>query len=328
MSSEEVLSGNSINQLNELGDEIESIISDKAPEILLPEETDDAPNLYRGEALNKSELYELTARRRINLIYVAGSVRSGKTTLLTMMQHMFVAGKNERLEFAGSLTLMGYKKRTAGLLIANGNSVPQMGRTSSLDTDIFLHLILSDVKKEKQELVFSDISGELAGPVESHGEEIYNVFYGVRDLQNVIIVIDGEGLSGKKRFAVQNEGYSTFTRLYEQQVIGRDTAVHMVISKYDKIMQADNCTDIQHNINNYKNEFIAKMQDKCRRIDFYETAAISQCQQINNYHGIEKLLVSCMEHEAKENVVVNETFMVCVDRHLAKRSFDKFAWKG
>lgn len=322
-------------EANELGEEFESLISD-AP-IGIDEKPKDEgitnlPNLYRGEALNNKELYELTARRQVDLVYVAGSVHCGKTTLLTMMHHMFMSGVNKNLEFAGSLTLIGFKKRTAGLLIANGNFKPQMKRTSSLDPDVFLHLVLADQEKEKYELVFTDLSGELVGSVSADDLQQKYVFDGFRHSGNVIIVIDGELLCGKRRFAAQNEGYGTFTSLYEQHIIGEKTVVHMVISKYDIIESEPSGKTIGYQIKKYENEFTNKMKDKCASIQFYNTAAISQIDKIDNYYGLENLLKGLLAnsfvHKKNMEKMKSEYFTVYADRNLTQRSFEKFAWKG
>ena len=118
-------------------------------------------NLYRGRALNSIELYKMTAMQEVMLIFVAGMFHSGKTTLEMAIYQMFLRGKNKKLQFAGSRTLMDVAERSIGLRVVSENSEPEMERTSDAIADKYLHLSIMDEKNIHYHLVFTDFAGEI-----------------------------------------------------------------------------------------------------------------------------------------------------------------------
>ena len=86
--------------------------------------------LSRGEALNKEELYQMSAKEDINVVLVVGPPASGKTTLEVMIYCLFREGRNKELFFAGSKSLNGFKSRMEKMLYSSGEKTPEMERTS------------------------------------------------------------------------------------------------------------------------------------------------------------------------------------------------------
>src|SRR4051812_14264762 len=69
----------------------------------------------RAHALTVREASRLAAARRPTVVVLAGTVSSGKTTLITSFYERFARGPIGPMKFAGSLTLPGFEARARGL---------------------------------------------------------------------------------------------------------------------------------------------------------------------------------------------------------------------
>lgn len=136
-------------------------VEDSIEESEKSDENIKAPNIYRGKALNNLELYHMTAKQETQLIMVAGSVHSGKTTMEVAFYQMFLRGVNKRLQFAGSQTLMDIVERSKGLRVTSGNATPMVTRTSNAISDNYLHIAVVDGMHRRNNLIFTDFAGEV-----------------------------------------------------------------------------------------------------------------------------------------------------------------------
>ena len=282
-------------------------------------------NLYRGRALNSIELYKMTAMQEVMLIFVAGMFHSGKTTLEMAIYQMFLRGKNKKLQFAGSRTLMDVAERSIGLRVVSENSEPEMERTSDAIADKYLHLSIMDEKNIHYHLVFTDFAGEIFSSANS---DKYNALLeNFVNQKYVLVLIDGEKLSGIEKRTALMEGKSVISHLLKNHIITDYTDVHIVYTKNDKILASDN-VNMESIIQ--KNNRILQNMLGTRTGKFYvhRTAAISSNEEkIENYSGLESLLETLLNAsvEEKKQDFVEEIY---ADRGLAKNSFERFAWKG
>lgn len=77
--------------------------------------SEDVVYVYSGEALELQDVFRFSCVENINPVIVAGEHESGKTTLEVMIYRLFLEGKNEKLMFAGSVTLKGFQERSRKL---------------------------------------------------------------------------------------------------------------------------------------------------------------------------------------------------------------------
>lgn len=91
--------------------------------------------LSLGKALNEKELYRLSSKVPMRIIYVLGPVRSGKTTFESMLYAFFLKNIDKKILFAGSETLVGFEERLNYLRIKSGNSDAQMERTNKIENE-------------------------------------------------------------------------------------------------------------------------------------------------------------------------------------------------
>lgn len=283
------------------------------------------PNLYRGRALNSTELYKMTARQEVMLVLVAGMFHSGKTTLEMAIYQMFLRGANKHLLFAGSQTLLDVAERSKGLRVVSENPQPETERTSAAVADNYLHLSVMDEKKRLYHLVFTDFAGEI---FDSANADKYSALLdNFMEHKHVIVLVDGEKLSGIEKNMALMECKSVISHLLERKIITEYTDVHLVYTKDDKILASDN--PAMDKIIEENNRRIQKMlRNRTGRFCVHRTAAISRHKdKTDNYSGLESLLESLLDDTADEE---EQDFQLenYVDRKMAKSSFERFAWKG
>ena len=151
--------------------------------------------LSLGKALNEKELYRLSSKVPMRIIYVLGPVRSGKTTFESMLYAFFLKNIDKKILFAGSETLVGFEERLNYLRIKSGNSDAQMERTNKDERRCFLHLNLLDVKLNYHyNLVFSDISGETFENCNSNRANMEQDLPCLDMAKNIVLFMDGESL--------------------------------------------------------------------------------------------------------------------------------------
>ena len=283
------------------------------------------PNLYRGRALNSTELYKMTARQEVMLVLVAGMFHSGKTTLEMAIYQMFLRGANKHLLFAGSQTLLDVAERSKGLRVVSENPQPETERTSAAVADNYLHLSVMDEKKKLYHLVFTDFAGEI---FESANADKYSAlldnFVGHK---HVVVLVDGEKLSGIEKNMALMEGKSVIAHLLEKQIITESTDVHLVYTKDDKILVSDN-PDMDKVIEDNNRKMQKMLRNRTGKFCVHRTAAISQHNdKTDNYSGLESLLEALLDVTLEEE---RQDFQLenYADRILAKSRFEKFAWKG
>ena len=70
----------------------------------------DNVNLPSGEAISEDDAFTITRKHRTNVVVVAGPKESGKTTIVTSIYESLLDAPFGDASFAGSQTLLGFKK--------------------------------------------------------------------------------------------------------------------------------------------------------------------------------------------------------------------------
>ncbi len=289
-------------------------------------ETGKIPNIYKGRALNSIELYQMTAKQKTQIILVAGAFQSGKTTMELAMYQMFLRGMNKSLQFAGSRTLVDVVERSKGLRVISGNPESEVERTSSAEEDKYFHMEVLDGRKKRHNLIFTDFAGEIFEKPETNGEDaLLEKFAGV---PNIIVLVDGEKLSGKWKDKALVDCKCVITKLMQTGIITDSTNVHLVYSKNDRILASNNPN--MEKIINRNNDKVKKMLgDRSGKFLVRRVTAISQnLDKADNFDGLEELLESCLSNLEMDREGGGSCKSVYADREFAHSSFDKFAWKG
>lgn len=278
---------------------------------------EDCVYVYRGEALNEEELYQLSAREDVRQVLIAGPQHSGKTTLVVMLYYLFQEGRNSFLRFGGSLTMEGFKNRASKILLASGESKPLVDRTSRSIQNRYLHLVLVDADGIKSNLILTDISGELFTP--EYMEEIGKLYSGY---ENVILTVDGEKL--RDPMERQHEIFQIIQllkNLLNFQVVDKHSKLQIICTKRDLIEETeDRGKDTI--------KFWKKKQDSIRGqyeadvsfLDFHLISAL-RLDDEDTSKELEQIMLECLEGGKDELVVPHE-------EPALRRYFDKFKMRG
>lgn len=284
------------------------------------------PNIYRGKALDNSELYQMTAKQETRLIMVAGLVHSGKTTMEVAFYQMFLRGVNKRMQFAGSRTLMDVVERSKGLRITSGNATPTVPRTSTAISDNYLHIAVVDRTHKRHNLIFTDFAGEVFDYASTKDNDAFLEKFA--DLKHVIILVDGEKLSGRQKDQALLDCKNVLLTLLQKEIVSNSTTVHIVYSKNDMILASKN-PNIEEIISRNNDKLCKMLGDRKGKVLIHRIASISQnADKIGNYEGLEELIESCLDEVVDENRRNIDSTIIYANKAFARSSFDKFAWKG
>lgn len=122
--------------------------------------TREEPVVFLGgdEALDSSEASRFMQSVRCTVVLVAGTVESGKTTLVVELFAQYLLGGFADWSFAGSKTLKAIDDRHRTARVSSGLLTPTTERTRDEDMRL-LHLRLANGKR-RVEFLFSDVKGE------------------------------------------------------------------------------------------------------------------------------------------------------------------------
>lgn len=250
---------------------------------------------YSGQAMNMQELFQFSAHEELELVLVAGPFHSGKTTLETMLYYVFLEGRNKKLNFGGSYTIRGFKKRTEKILYSSGEPEPVIGRTLFKDTDCFLHLRVCDETGQSQNLIFADLPGEIfekTGYIEDY-REIFE------DVENVIVIIDGKkACDVKERKNVYMETIIMIKMFLNNGIITRNTKLQIVCTKLDEIQESKNYIEVEQFLETKRIELFKLFEHEVFSIHYYMTSAL-QIEEECESEKLEKIMCKCMESVPK-----------------------------
>lgn len=246
---------------------------------------------YNGQAMNQQELFQFSAHEDLKLVLVAGPFSSGKTTLETMLYYVFLEGKNKKLDFGGSYTIPGFKKRTEKILYSSGEPEPVMRRTFLQDTDCFLHLRVCDETGQSQNLIFADLPGEIfekTGYIEDY-REIFE------DVENVIVIMDGEKICDVyERQNVYLDTLMMIKAFLKNGIITHNTKLQIICTKSDEIQESKDYVEIERFLETKWKELLKLLANEVFSIDYFMISAL-QIEEECESEKLEKIMCKCME---------------------------------
>lgn len=302
---------------------IESMLEDNAIENeLINDYINDSETEYKkeegiylpsGQALEENELYEITSKENIDLIFMVGPVGCGKTTIEVMLYQMFLENTFDDLYFSGSKTLLGFEERAKSIRISSGNSEPQVERTRINDEKKYLHLKLLNKKNSKtHNVILTDVSGEDFNECKNNVDLMKEKFANIRSSKVVCIVLDGAVIVDKiKRNSILSEGMQLLQTMKDANLISRDIVICIVLSKNDVIQNK-----IKEDVN--IKEFIDFIEEriKSKFIDLKEkiylqkvTALPDDNEEIEHSESLLELITKWINYEDKgiqSNIIYNK----------------------
>ncbi|MES2654586.1 MAG: hypothetical protein V4620_03300 [Bacteroidota bacterium] len=262
-------------------------------------------NLYTGEELSTAETRLVTYRHKTTLILIVGEYDSGKTTFLATYLERFQQQPFEDFLFAGSTTLIGFERRCHLSRLSSNLNKPKTPKTPSTEFS-FLHLAVkqkSQLEKGIMHLLISDVSGERIKRARNSSSEMKQLSL-LKRADYIIVMIDGEKLADKKlRYQVILEAQTFLKMALDVNVIGAESNVNVIISKWDKI-HSDDSFNYQSLI---KTPFETRFAQLLNRLEFSEVASRPEADtdEIKDGFGLEPLLSKwCTEQKNTNNPIM------------------------
>lgn len=253
---------------------------------------------YSGQAMNQQELFQLSAHEDLKLVLVAGPFSSGKTTLETMLYYIFLEGKNERLNFGGSYTIPGFRKRAEKIMYRSGEPEPVVDRTLRASMECFLHLRVYDESGQGQNLVFADFSGEVFENA-AYIDDYCEIF---EETENVIVIIDGEKVCDvNERKNIYTETNAMIRQFLQKKIITCNTKLHVVCTKWDKIQELDDKAHIEQFMEVKWRELLRLFENVVFSMNYIKVSAL-HIEEKGESEKLEEIMQNCLQSvPTKEN---------------------------
>jgi cobalamin biosynthesis Co2+ chelatase CbiK len=258
------------------------------------QENKDIFYLPEGNALNEEQLYLLSSRKNVELIFLVGPVGSGKTTIEVMSYQIFLCNTFKNLLFAGSLSLKGFEERAINMRTISGKSNPDMERTPINVVNKYLHLGIKNIATNNiHNLLLTDISGEEFENCCNNSDLMSSKFKNLQLAKSICFVLDGERLIDIfKRNAAISQVMQFIQTIFDAKLVKNNTLICILLTKYDiveKVMKNDPSLK----------EFIEKIEEKINKkfgmiqgisVYFQKVSAVNDIKKIDKDNSILELI--------------------------------------
>lgn len=242
----------------------------------------------RSHAMTDREASLLGAARRPTVVLLAGTVSSGKTTLITSLYERFARGPIGATHFAGSLTLPGFEARARGLRPQVGAKAP-MPHTHR-DAVPWLHLRVLGVEPPAMDLLFGDFDGEVFDRV-VQGSDLPGSVPALRRADHLSVVLDGRALvSAVDRPLAKQRTIDLIDVVSNRDVAASPRALSIVLTKLDLLNAAE--TEARQAARQVLKDVRSHLSERTEGAipPVVETAAISENANLPLGHGVDELL--------------------------------------
>ena len=242
----------------------------------------------RSHALTDREASRLAATRRPTVVVLAGTVSSGKTTLITSIYERFGRGPIGPTSFAGSTTLPGFEARARGLRPQVGVK-PPMPHTHR-DAVPWLHLRILGPTPPAFDVLFGDFDGEVFDRV-VEGKDAPESVPALTRADHLSVVIDAEALvSGLDRPLATQRAIDLINVVSTTGVAASPAALSIVLTKLDLLNRAssDDRRAARRTLETIRSHLASRIATTSPPV--FETAAISDHSELPLGHGVDELL--------------------------------------
>jgi len=231
--------------------------------------------IHHGEALTLSESTAITYRNRTQIILIAGPVKSGKTTLIASLFHLFQRGPFIEYQFAGSETLLGFDKRCHLARTASRRVFQDTPITHPYIDRQLLHLRLRhiDVNSPIKDLLFYDISGENYDNAKNSLEECKDLDL-LNRFDHLVLLIDGEKITQvENRQKAFSDTRMLLRSFRDSNIINQEALVDILFTKWDLIEPNVNKSEHEEFIEHIKESISNSFKDSLGRLRFFNIAS-------------------------------------------------------
>jgi len=279
----------------------EFITEDKSENIDSPEpdstDGDIELKIHSGEALKLDEISAITFRNITQIIIIAGPVKSGKTTLITSLFHLFQKGPYQNYLFSGSETLLGFDRSCYLARISSMRESQDTPRTRPYIEEKFLHLNLchADLSSPNIDMLFFDISGENYDAAKNSIAECKELNL-PNKFDHFVLLIDGEKITRfDRRQRAHNDARMLLRSFLSSNILTKSSYVDVLFTKLDLIEKNPDKIEHLEFIKKTKDSITAQFDEQLGRLRFFKIAARPEGGIFDLGYGMEKLVPSWVE---------------------------------
>lgn len=251
----------------------------------------------RSRGLPLGEVLDFAAATRIlraepgQVLLLAGSQRSGKTTLALALYELFQRAPFAGLRFAGSETLVAFERLCHDARVNSNNEDAETLRTELEAGTHFLHLRLRrhDLVTPPINLLFADLSGEHYERACNSTEECKKLNI-LHRADRIILLIDGERLlKGSEQAKVLKEVNDLLQSALDAQMLGKWSQVFVRFAKWDRLAATPK---LQDTLNDIEEILTKSFADRLGRLHFGRLAARPEhrTKEIPLGYGLKEIL--------------------------------------
>lgn len=196
--------------------------------------------------LTTQDTTHITCGGPTRVVVVAGPHRSGKTTLITSIYESLQQAPFADMLFAGSKTLHAFERTCHPSRLASDRETEDTERTKLRFDTKYLHLKLRHERglPPPIDVLFADAAGERFRLARDHEDEAKQLVF-LHRADHLAILVNGVHLAAlETRTSVLEETFALVRSLVDASMIGGQTQVQMVLSKYDLIEEHPDKVDI------------------------------------------------------------------------------------
>ena len=281
--------------------------------------------LPSGAALDASDCAPVLREHPTQLIVLAGSEASGKTTLLASIYESLQEGAFEKLQFSGSRSLIGFEQVCHLNRLLSGQLAPDTERTKPLEQAVFYHLSLLDTETEdnlgRRDVLLSAVSGELFRLARDSTEGSTALSF-VRRADVLAVLVDGAKLAElEERERALADAQLLLRSLLDADMVCPHTRVEFVFSKYDCIQGAGSVAE--KFARGAKNRLVATFRARVPYLECRDIAARPVESRLPFAFGVGQALRSWLT-----TVPLHLTALPSADEPSdSGREFSRFGWR-
>ncbi|MBM9514279.1 TRAFAC clade GTPase domain-containing protein [Desulfogranum marinum] len=249
-----------------------------------------------GEILSIGEATDILRKRSTRVLTVIGPNKSGKTTLGISLYDFFQHASFDRWSFNGSMTLPAFEKRCHHARSQCGGSSPETQRTSRSEGLGFLHLALHSHDSGRIDLLISDRSGEFYTAIADNLEDCESL-HEVSRADHVIFLVDGEKLASDERHGVINDVRMIIATLMEEEKIGVNQRVGIILTKYDIVFLSKFKERVDRDFENLVNQVEENYGGSLAEIKSFKIAARSELDTFEPCYGVLDILEQTLRRQ-------------------------------
>jgi hypothetical protein len=251
-------------------------------------------DLSHGRGLKAREAEAITRHALASVVLVAGTAKSGKTTLLASLFLLFQKGPFAGYLFSGSDTLIGYETRNYFALCASKRVKPTTPRTVFSE---YLHLRVrtEDLSRPSADIVLCDLSGEDFRAAKDSSDDCKKLEV-LRRADRVVFLVDGGKVADPaSRQRAKNDPMTLLRNCLDSGMLDQGTAVDVLFTKWDLVEASEAKDDAFAFANHVTEEFERLFAERVRVLRIARVAAHPFEADLPLGYGLEDLFPAWAE---------------------------------